>query len=86
VKDAGTILSPLTEKNPLPKDTLQTKDGYFVVRLLAVESADQKKFPEVKKNLEKRLTNQKQEEFFQDWLSQLRSKAKVDINQDVFKS
>jgi peptidyl-prolyl cis-trans isomerase D len=86
VKDAGTILSPLTEKNPLPKDTLQTKDGYFVVRLLAVEPADQKKFPEVKKNIGKRLTNQKQEEFFQDWLSQLRSKAKVDINQDVLKS
>ena len=52
VKDSGSILSPLTEKNPLPKEVLQTKDGYFVVRLLAVEPADQNRFPEVKKNLE----------------------------------
>ena len=39
------ILSPLTEKSPVPKEVLRTKDGYFVARLLAVEPADQGKFP-----------------------------------------
>jgi peptidyl-prolyl cis-trans isomerase D len=76
-------LSSLTERNPIPKEVLRTKDGFFVVKLLASEPADQNKFPSVKKNLENRLINQKQEEYLQNWLSQLRSKAKIDINKDL---
>src|SRR4030043_1265687 len=49
-------LSSLTEKRPLPKEVFRTKEGYFVVRLLASEPADRNKFQSVKKNLEKRLT------------------------------
>jgi peptidyl-prolyl cis-trans isomerase D len=79
------ILASLTEKNPLPKETIRTKDGYFVVRLSGHEPADQSKFQSVKKNLEKRLSYQKQEEAFQNWLGQLRSKTKIDINKDILK-
>ena len=85
VKDSGPILATLTEKSPLPKEVLQTKDGYFIARLLAVEPADQNKFGSVQKDLEKRLNSQKQEEFFQNWIAQLKSKATIDINQDVLK-
>jgi parvulin-like peptidyl-prolyl isomerase len=56
-----------------------------VVGLSGHEPADQTKFQSVKKNLEKRLVYQKQEEVFQNWLSQLRSKAKIDINKDLTK-
>jgi len=77
------ILASLTEKNPIPKEVIRTKDGYFVVRVAGYEPADQTKFQSVKKNLEKRLSYQKQEEAFQNWLSQLRSKAKIDINKDI---
>jgi peptidyl-prolyl cis-trans isomerase D len=80
------IYASLTEKNPVPKEVIRTKDGYFVVRLSGYEPADQSKFQSVKKNLEKRLSYQKQEEAFQNWLSQLRSKAKIDINKDMLKS
>ena len=76
-------LSSLTEKSPLPKEVFRTKDGYFVVKLSDLEPADQSKFPSVKKDLQKRLIYQKQEEFFQNWLQQLRAKAKIDINKDV---
>jgi parvulin-like peptidyl-prolyl isomerase len=76
-------LSSLTEKSPSPKDVLRTKDGYFVVRLSAVEAADQSKFLSVKNDLQKRLLYQKQEESFQNWLQQLRAKAKIEINKDV---
>ena len=62
------ILASLTEKNPVPKEVIRTKDGYFVVRLSGYEPADQTKFQSVKKNLEKRLSYQKQEEAFQNWL------------------
>ncbi len=77
------ILASLTEKNPVAKEVIKTKDGYFVVRLSGYEPADQNKFQSVKKNLEKRLSYQKQEEVFQNWLSQLRSKAKIDINKEI---
>jgi len=79
------ILASLTEKNPVPKEAIRTKDGYFVVRLSGHEPADQAKFQSVKKNLEKRLSYQKQEEAFQGWVTQLRSKAKIDINKDLLK-
>ncbi|MGZ3615033.1 MAG: peptidylprolyl isomerase, partial [Thermodesulfobacteriota bacterium] len=80
------ILSSLTEKNPVPKEAIRTKDGYFVVRLSGHEPADQNKFQSLKKNLEKRLIYQKQEEAFQGWVTQLRSKAKIDINKEMLKS
>ncbi len=79
------ILASLTEKNPMPKEVIRTKDGYFVVRLFAHEPADQSKFQSMKKNLEKRLSYQKQEEALQSWLDQLRSKTKIDINKDFLK-
>jgi peptidyl-prolyl cis-trans isomerase D len=81
----GTLAS-LTEKNPIPKEVIRTKDGYFVVKLSGHEPADQGKFQSVKKNLEKRLSYQKQEEAFQNWLGQLRSKTKIDVNQNFLKS
>ncbi len=79
------ILASLTEKNAVPKEVIRTKDGYFVMRLSGLEPADQSKFQSVKKNLERRLSYQKQEEAFQNWLGQLRSKTKIDINKDFLK-
>ena len=76
-------LSSLAEKNPSPKEVLRTKDGYFVVRLSALEHADKNKFQAAKKNLEKRLIYQKQEEFFNNWLQQLRAQSKIEINKEL---
>ena len=56
-----------------------------MVRLSGYEPADQSKFQSVKKNLEKRLSYQKQEEALQNWVDQLRSKAKIDKNKDILK-
>ena len=79
------ILSSLTEKNPVAKEVIKTKDGYFVVGLSGYEPADQSKFQSVKKNLEKRLSYQKQEEALQNWLEQLKAKAKIDINKELIR-
>lgn len=79
------VLASLTDKNPVPKEVIHTKDGYFVVRLSGYEPADQSKFQSAKKNLEKRLSYQKQEEALQNWVDQLRSKAKIDKNKDILK-
>ncbi len=79
------ILASLTEKNPNPKEKeiLRTKDGYFIVRLQTLEQADQNKFSSVKGDLEKRLINQKGEEFYRNWLQQLRAKSKIEINKEI---
>jgi len=77
------ILSSLTEKSPVPKEVIQIKNGYVVVKLSGIEPADQQKFPSLKRDLGRRLASQKQEESFQNWLQQLRSKAKIEINKDV---
>jgi len=82
---AGALAS-LTERNPVPKEVLRTKDGYFIVRLLASELADDSKFSSSKANLERRLAFQKQEEFFRNWLEQLKAKSKIEINKDIFKN
>ncbi|NWG01436.1 MAG: SurA N-terminal domain-containing protein [Syntrophaceae bacterium] len=84
-RDFMGILASLTEKNPIPKEVLRAKDGYFVVKLSGYEPADVNKFQSAKKNLEKRLIYQKQEELFQNWLEQLKAKAKIDINKDLTK-
>ncbi len=76
-------LASLTEKHPLPKEPLKTREGYFVVKLLNSEPADLSKFESVRKNLEKRLTYLKQEEYFKNWLQHLRSNAKIEINREV---
>ncbi len=86
IKEPGALLAPLTEKDPVPKDVFQTKDGYFVARLSSTEPADQTRFAAAEKGVEARLINQKQEEFFQNWIKELRSRAKIDINPDVVKS
>jgi len=76
-------LSSLTQKHPVPREVFQTKDGYFVVRLSALEQADKTKFSAAKKDLERRLAYQKREEFFQKWLAQLRRNAKIEINKEL---
>lgn len=86
VSESMKLLASLTEKNPTSKEVLQTKDGYFVVKLVGSESADLSKFPLTKKNLETRLLYQKQEEFFQNWIEQLKSRSKIEINKELFKS
>jgi hypothetical protein len=53
----------VTQKHPVPIEVFNTKEGYFVVRLSTLEQADKNKFPAARKNLEKRLAYQKQEEF-----------------------
>ena len=76
-------LASLTDKHPVPKGVIRTKEGYFVVKLLTVEPADLSKFPSARATLEKRLLAQAQEVVFQNWLSQLKSKAKIEINKDA---
>ena len=85
-KDLMSQLSSLTDKNPVPKEVLKTKDAYFVVTLAALDPVDQNKFPAMKQNLERRLVSQKQDRFFREWLDDLKLKSKIEISKDFAKS
>jgi peptidyl-prolyl cis-trans isomerase D len=76
-------LASLTLKHPIPKEPIRTREGYFVVKLQNLEPADPSKFPPAKADLEKRLMAQVQEEFFQNWLDQVKSNARIEINKEA---
>jgi peptidyl-prolyl cis-trans isomerase D len=86
VGESGGGLASLTEKDPVPKEVLKTPEGYFVLKLITREPADESKFPSVKQDLERRLAYQKQEQFFRAWLDRLRQNAKIEMNKDIEKS
>lgn len=83
ITDLLSLISSLTEENRIPKEVLKTKEGFFVVKLQALEEVDRTKFQSIKKTYERRLIYQKQEDFFENWLLQLRSKAKIEINKEL---
>jgi hypothetical protein len=76
-------LSTVTEEHPVPKEFLQTKDGLFVVKLVAWEAADESKFSEQKDDLKRSLIFQKQENFFNDWLEYLKTRADIEVNKEL---
>jgi len=82
-EEAEADLASLTEKNPVPKELVKTQEGYFVVRLIAREPADEGKFSSAKQDLERRLSYQKQEQFFKSWLERLRQNATIEMNKDI---
>jgi parvulin-like peptidyl-prolyl isomerase len=86
VGEFGRELASLTEKNPVPKEVLKTPEGYFEVKLIAREPADETKFPSAKQDFERRLAYQKQEQFFESWLGRLRQNAEIEWNKDIVKS
>jgi hypothetical protein len=86
VGESGRELASLTEKNPVPKEVLKTPEGYFGVKLIGREPADETKFPSAKQDLERRLAYQKQEQFFKSWLDRLRQNAQIEMNKDIEKS
>lgn len=78
-----SLISSLSTKNPVPKEVVKTQEGFFVVKLHQIEPPDPEKFSSQKKALERRLLYQRQEEFFRNWLQQLRAKAKIEINKEI---
>lgn len=83
VSEYTGVLASLTEQNPVAKSVLKTKEGYFVVRLVSTEAADPNKFEAAKKELERRLLSQKQEELFKSWVEQLKASAKIHVNKEL---
>ncbi|MGD8834774.1 MAG: SurA N-terminal domain-containing protein [Desulfobacteraceae bacterium] len=72
----------LTVENSLAQEVIQTRKGWFVIRLKERQAPDDKGYGKQKENIVKRLTEQKRQSTYQSWLADLKSKSKITINED----
>lgn len=61
----------------------KTPYGYHIFEVLSVREEGIKDLPEVLKEIELKLLNEKCEVFFQNWLKELKAQFKVEINQEM---
>jgi peptidyl-prolyl cis-trans isomerase D len=73
----------LTPEKPLSQKALQTRQGWCVFRLKKRQPPDSEGFGDEKENIVNRLTEQKRQSVYQSWLADLKSRSKIDINQEL---
>ncbi len=67
-------------------DIVKTQFGYHIIKLEDKKEASTKEFYEVSDDIKKKLLSGKQREEYQKWLSKIKKKAKIKINEDFFKN
>lgn len=75
----------LTPESPLATQVLQGRKGWYVIRLKERKAPDDEGFDKVKETIVGMLTQQKQSVIYQNWLSDLRSKGKIDLKVELDK-
>lgn len=73
----------LADDKPLAEKVLQGRKGWFVIRLKERQAPDEEGFGKEKETLVKRLTEQKRQETFQNWLADLKARSEIDINEKL---
>jgi parvulin-like peptidyl-prolyl isomerase len=66
-------------------DIIETPYGFEVVKVVGVRDARRKPLPEVRTEIEDRLRTEREDEVYLAWLEQLRSKAKISIDEKALK-
>ena len=75
----------LTQEKPMFPDAVQGRQGWYVLRLKNREAPADAGFAKEKEAIIKRLTEQKKQTTFQSWLEDLRSRGKIEINEELTK-
>ena len=75
----------LTREKPLLPDAAQGRQGWYVLRLKDRQAPEDAGFAKEKVDIVKRLTEQEKQAVFQSWLEDLRSRAKIEINEELTK-
>jgi peptidyl-prolyl cis-trans isomerase D len=75
----------LTSDKPLVEKVLQGSKGLYVVRLKdrQVANADDQGFDKERETIVSRLTEQKRQSTYQNWLADLKSRSKIDVNKEL---
>lgn len=67
-------------------DIVETKFGYHLIKVTGRKEGKKKDFEEASKELEKKLLTKKRKERFDTLVAELKSKAKITINEDLLKN
>lgn len=73
----------LYEDKRLPDEVVDTGNKFYVLSFKEKKGADPNGFPAHKDEITKRLLSQKQRILIQDWLADLKAKAKIKINEKI---
>ncbi|HEX9949885.1 MAG TPA: SurA N-terminal domain-containing protein [Thermodesulfobacteriota bacterium] len=80
---AGKIAT-LTLEDPWPDDIAEVNGASIVIKLQGVERVDARRYEAEKDTFRKRLGGYKGMQLLQGWLTVLKKKVKIDINQEIF--
>jgi parvulin-like peptidyl-prolyl isomerase len=92
--DLGYLLKAPFEQmhrtvEPMKKDDVSAvfegPDGFYIVKVEDVRGGDKKLFSDIKEDLVKALTNQKQQQAVQDRVNEIAKKIKVQVNPELLK-
>jgi peptidyl-prolyl cis-trans isomerase D len=77
----------LTAQKPLAEKVLQSNKGLYVIRLKdrQVPNAQDPDFDKEKESIVSRLTEQKRQATYQNWLADLKSRSKIDVNKELIR-
>lgn len=67
-------------------DIVETRFGYHLIKVTGRKEGKKKVFEDVSKELEKRLLTKKRKDRFDTLVAELKSKAKITINEDLLKN
>jgi len=79
---AAFKLSKVGQISPVVK----TQFGYHIIRLEATKGADYVPFEEVKEFIKQKLSQEKQKEIVEKYITELRGKAKISVNEGLLKT
>lgn len=82
IGDKQDIFS-LTPDNPYYNQALEHGNKFYIFKLKHSKEADKAEFEARKADIKNRMLQQKREEALNKWMSELRSKAKIEINKEV---
>jgi len=65
---------------------VKTQFGWHLIKITATKKAEQKKFEDVKADIEQKLTQEKQKKAYEDFMASIKAKGEVKINEALFKT
>lgn len=73
----------LKKESPYYREPVRQGEKFFILKLKQSKDADMAEFEAKKSDIKNRLLKQKQQEALIKWLNELKSKAKIEINQEA---
>jgi len=73
----------LTTEKPLAESAVEGRKGWYVIRLKERQTPEDEGFVNEKDSIVQRLTEQKRQAAYQAWLTDLRSRSEITVNQSL---